>query len=180
MQQTLLALCAVLVFSLYALSRHRADAQTERDAMAGEIELVTAEQARALLARVTTLEYDEATVGLAEVPTSPETFSAQLRADAGEEAVAQYDDVDDWNGYATTLTVPWQSGGATVPLTATVTVRYVRYATSSGRRGIRSAGAPTMAKEITVTVREANPVPGHRPVVAALQQVVTPAWCARH
>ena len=37
MQQTLLALCAILVFSIYALGRHQADTHVERSATAGEV-----------------------------------------------------------------------------------------------------------------------------------------------
>lgn len=178
MQQTLLALCAVLVFSLYALNRHRADAHHERDAVGGEVELAAAERARALLARASALPYDEADVpdgaDAARVRTDTAGLARTLGPEHGETNPGAYDDVDDWHGHAGTERATWGSSNA-VAFRSAVRVRYVRPLDPAD-----TSAVPTLAKEVIVTLREQAPTAGRPPAIAELRQVVTPAWASRH
>ena len=172
MQQTLLALCGLLIFSIYALGRHQADARVERDAVAGEVELMVTEQARALLTRIVALPYDEADVGATVPRVNTTGLSVRLGRDSLESTPAAYDDVDDWNGFTNpALLATWDGGtGATHTLTASVVVRYVNPTNPTA-----TAASPTLAKEVVVTVREAQPPAGRPAATATLRQVVTPA-----
>lgn len=175
MQQTLLAICALLVFSLYALNRHRADAETEREAMGGEVDLLVTEQARALMARVTALAYDEADIGATIPRTETDGLTSPLGPETGETGVTAYDDADDWNGYTAPLTGQWDTGTTpssttAIGLTASVVVRYVQPTNPTN-----ASTSPTLAKEVVVTIVETNAPQGRRAARAALQQVITPA-----
>ncbi len=176
MQQTLLALCALLVFSLYALNQHRSETGQELQAVGGEVELMAAERARSLLARITALPYDEADVALASgaqaerVRTDTDGLSTTLGPEAGETV---FDDLDDWNGFAGTERVAWN--GTDVAFEVRTRVRYVDPLTPAD-----TSAAPTLAKEVVVDLREAGGAPAGRPPVSAvLRQVVTPAWTRR-
>lgn len=172
MQQTILALCALLVFSLYALNRHRSDAETEREAMGGEIDLIVTEQARALLSQITAKAYDEVDIGATIPRTDPDGLSTRLGPETGETAVGAYDDADDWNGYTAPVTGQWDTGSSasTVALTATVVVRYVQPTNPRS-----PSTSPTLAKEVAVMIQEAVTPQGRPRARATLQQVITPA-----
>ncbi len=177
MQQTLLTICALLCFGLFALGRHRANAQNERDAIGGEVELMVTEQARALLTRVTALTYDEADVGATRPRTDATGLSTTLGPEAGETNVDNYNDADDWNGYSAPLTATWDAGdtAASAPaaaqaFTAAVVVRYVSPTNPSA-----TSGSPTMAKEVVVTITEAVTPQGRPAARATLRQVITPS-----
>ncbi|HLA64327.1 MAG TPA: hypothetical protein VK610_07850 [Rhodothermales bacterium] len=174
MQQTLLAICALLVFSLYALSRHRADAENEREAMGGEVDLLVTEQARTLMSRVTALAYDEADIGATIPRTDPDGLTNPLGPETGETVETAYDDADDWNGYTATLTRQWDTGSSSsataIALTASVAVRYVQPTNPTN-----ASTSPTLAKEVVVMIVEAGTPQGRRAARATLQQVITPA-----
>ena len=179
MGQTLLTVAAILVFSLFALNQHRAQAQAEHDAMGSEIEFAAAELARAELMEATALAFDEALIGShlllvdPNILTLPGAFGPG--GDPGETASTLPDDVDDLNGVTETVTVRRDGqAGRTTPFTITRAVRYVLvYAP-----GMSAGGATrTLAKEVAVTVQEVTTAPtGRPPVRATLTQVVTPAW----
>jgi hypothetical protein len=170
MQQTLFALCALFLFSVYSLGRHRVETNIEQNAVGGELELLAADRARATLSDITALAYDEVDVSTRELRTSIAGLTA---TPAAEEANATlYDDVDDWHGWTRTGPETWL--GENVQFRTTVSVRYVR-----ATPPVTASSGPTLAKEVTVTVSEVNTV-GRPPVTATLQQIVTPAWCLRH
>ena len=168
MPQTLLALAAVLMFSMFALSQHRAKADGEEFAITAEVEMAGGQLARDRLATVLSKSFDEVDIGTDRVRTDPAGLSV-LRRDAGEATEADYDDVDDFAGDpARAVTSEWM--GATLRFTDSVAVRYVDTET------LEASAAPTLAKEVTVIVRA---VPtgfvGTPPVVTTLRQIATPS-----
>ncbi len=173
MQQTLLAVAAILAFSFFALNQHRANASVERGALGNEIELAATDLARAQLVDITARAYDEADVGVSGFRKTTDGLSTVLGPDAGEDDVAFYDDVDDFHGRIWTATATWD--GQPMQFRLGVVVRYVVPANPE-----QTAGSPTLAKEVSVTVQEINPTAERRPVTVTLAQVVTPAWNMLH
>lgn len=175
MQQTLLALCAVLVFSYFALTRHGDDAALERRTVSDHIEQAAEDVARARLAELSRLAFDEDDIGSARIRTTPPV--RPLGADPGEDTPATFDDVDDAISYAAVVGTPEiravQIAGGTVELQVVVTARYVQ-PTNPGA----ASGSPTLAKEVAVQVTEAL-APGQQtrrvPVSVTLRSVFTPS-----
>lgn len=175
MQQTLLALAAVLTFSYYALTRHGDDAALERRTISDHIEQAAEDMARARLSELSRLAFDEDDIGSARIRTTPPVRA--LGADPGETTPALFDDVDDAISYAAVVGTPEiraaQIGGGTVELRVVVTARYVR----PTNPGVTSP-SPTLAKEVAVQVTEVL-APGQRtrrvPVTVTLRSVFTPS-----
>lgn len=185
MQQTILALAAVLAFSYYALSRHHDDADLERHAISSEIERAMTDAARNRLALVEAEAFDEDDLTVESIRTTPPTSG--LGPDAGETTVAAYDDIDDFSGLSEMRAVTIDrslaaansslpAGTRNVTFAITVAVRYV----DAANPGVASA-APTMAKEVHVHAEEVVPagVETERPPLAVdLRRVYTPAGMA--
>ncbi|OZC02876.1 hypothetical protein [Rubricoccus marinus] len=175
MQQTILALAAILIFSLYTLSRHESDAGLERISITAEYETAAAGLARARLHEIQRRAFDEADVGRDGMRSSTQglTPSNQLGREAGETNESSYDDLDDFNGIARPVSA--ERNGETLSFRDSVSVRYLDPSdpTASPNR--------SLAKEITVIV---TAVPsgyiGKAPVMARLRRVVTPASGAAH
>jgi len=169
MQQTLLALVAILVFSFFALAQHGAKADAEQFAITAEVEFAAQRLARQRLATVLALDFDEADVGVARARTSPTGLSA-LGPDDGilsEVDESQYDDVDDFQGVRRALTTKWMD--ESIAFFDSVSVHYVDPATLTPVPG------PSMAKEVTVIVRAApTGFVGTPEIAATLNQIVTP------
>lgn len=165
MPQTLLALAAVLTFSLFALSQHGAKAEAEEFAVTAEVELAAGQLGRDRLATVLARRFDEVATDRG-VRVDPAGLSTALGRD-GEAAEADFDDVDDFSGVVRTTARDWMGG--TLAFTDSVSVRYV------DKTFLTPSAAPTLAKEVTVVVRA---VPqgfvGTPPIVAELTQIVTP------
>lgn len=167
MPQTLLALAAILTFSVFALSQHRAKAGVEESVVTSEVEIVAGQLARDRLATVLALPFDDGdAAGTLRLTTSG---LAPLGPDADDTAP---DDVDDFNGLPA-RPVPTDWMGATLDFTDSVAVRYVDDRTLAPcGPGLGCAG-PTLTKEVTVVVRAA-PRKGAPAVAAELNQIVTP------
>lgn len=171
MPQTLLALCAILMFSFFALSQHSAKADTERFAITAEVEMAAGRIARQRLATVLAKDFDEVDVGVTRVRTSPTGLSAIGPDNAdGEEAIeADYDDVDDFDGSSVLVTSDWM--GQSLEFASEVSVRYVRMTAT----GIQGSSAKEVSKEVSVTVRAAPAgFVGTPEIAATLSQIVTP------
>jgi hypothetical protein len=172
MPQTFLALVALFVLSTYSLGQVRNTASVQRRAVGREVELAGADLARAHLARITELAFDEADAGGADLRfnASGLTPLAGLGPDAGETTPALYDDVDDLHGGASVLdSVEWD--GSMLYFDVTTSVRYVQPSSPDA-----PAAAPSLAKEIVVTVIERrNGSLGRRPAEASLRAVVSAA-----
>ena len=168
MPQVLLAVCAILVFSFFALSQHRANKHIEEIAIASEIELAATDAARDKLTDITSYPFDEDDIGRTGLRTDPAGLSA-IGPDAGETDQSLFDDMDDFDGFLDSLSVEWY--GTPLQFVITADVRYV----DPFQPDVGVAG-PSLAKEIAVTVMEQD-VSADRPrVMARLIQVVTPAW----
>lgn len=170
MQQTLLALSAILVFSVYALGRHRTDNDVERRAVGIEVELAATDVARARLAAIERLAFDEDDVAQTGVRRLAPTSG--LGPDAGEGSPGTYDDVDDWDGAVDTVAV--DLGAGSLRFAVAVEVDYVDLAAPDS-----VVATPTLAKRVRVWVEEAAGAETDRaPAQVDLRRIVTPASSA--
>lgn len=173
MQQTLLALCAVAVFSIYALNSTRDEAAMEMRAVTSEGEHAAEAVARERLAFAERLAFDEQDIGrTAGIRIAPPT--SVLGPDADETTAALFDDLDDLHGLTETRTADAVGGAGTLLFDVSYAVRYV--VPSS----LADSAVPTLAKEVSVTVVEARSgaTRGRPEVRATLRKVFTPAGMA--
>ena len=174
MQQTLLALCAVLVFSIYALNTTRDEAASERESVTSGAEGAAAEVARGRLTYAERLAFDEVDVGRSQgggggIRMTP--TSSPLGPDEGEVDAAAFDDLDDFNGHIEERAAPpGRDADGLLRFTVTHRVQYVNPST------LAPSAVATLAKEVHVRVVETGPGRGGRPPVAVdLRKVFTPA-----
>lgn len=173
MQQTLLALCAVAVFSIYALNSTRDEAAMEMRAVTSEGEHAAESVARDRLAMFERLAFDEQDIGRTSgIRINPPTSA--IGPDIDELALADFDDLDDLHGFAEARTADAVGGAGTLLFDVTYAVRYV--VPSS----LAVSAVPTLAKEVTVTVIETPSATtrGRPQVRATLRKVFTPAGMA--
>ena len=176
MQQTILALAAILTFSIYMLSRHGVEAEIERFAITAEVELAATDVATARLSTVLARAFDEADREREGTRTRPEGLSPIGVADPDETVEGQFDDVDDYHGVMRSSVRPWF--GTDLVFTDSVSVRYVDPANPSATV---ASGGLELGKEITVTVFAAPAgYVGSPSIGAQIRQVVTPASQARY
>ena len=170
MQQTILALAALLAFSIYMLTRHSVESEFERVAITAEMELAATDIATQRLSMVLANAFDEADIGREGTRSTIDGLSTIGTPDTGEPAEWAFDDVDDYHTITRSVQRPWQGGD--LLFTDSVSVRYVDPANPDS---ILTAGTLSTAKEITVTVFAA-PVGfiGTPPIGARLRQVATP------
>ncbi len=175
MQQTLLALAATVAFAFFALTRHEDDASLERRSVSDHIEQAAEDLARARLADLSRLAFDEDDIGAPRIRTEPPVRA--LGADPGEDAPTLFDDVDDAASHEAVAGTPEiravQVGSGTVPVRVVVGVRYVDPTDPSV-----ASPTPTLAKEVSVEVTEVVPTnaPTRRvPVRVVLRSVFTPS-----
>ncbi|MEM8599002.1 MAG: hypothetical protein AAGF99_03695 [Bacteroidota bacterium] len=173
MPQTLAALLAVLVLSLYALGQHRSEAALERGAISGEMEMTVAEVAREILTEASQRAFDEGDLGREDLRFDTRGLSVALGPEAGENVMVDFDDVDDFDGYSATVTR--QRNGQQLDVRVLVIVRYVQ----PDAPGTVSA-VPTLAKEVVVTATDALTAYGRAPVGVTLNTFVTPSWKTIH
>ena len=181
MPQTLLAIGALLIFSLFALSQHRAKSDLESKQMASEMELAAAALAQRHLTHITRYAFDEADVNattlrtrVSDLPTltAPPQLGRIRPDEADETGPSTNDDVDDFHGELFTFNWPWN--GKDLPLQVSTVVTYIDEMSS------QPSGSETLAKRVSVTVAEPNPPPERPPVTVTLSKVVTPAWSWLH
>ncbi len=172
MQQTLLCLAAVLVFSLFGLGRHRALAADERAEARRETEAAALAAAQRWAAALTDAAFDEADLDRTQpMRLAGQTLGLTARARFGpaEEATpADFDDVDDYDGLDAVETQRAALG--VVAFRVRIAVAYADPATFAP-----VSGSPvTTAKVAIVTVTEVRG-DGELPVTATLPVRVTPA-----
>ena len=167
MQQTILALAAILSFAYLAMGRQQHDQSVDRHAQSVEAELAAVDVARARMTAMEQLAFDEGDTGEPRIRTRPSTTA--LGADDGEVGPSTYDDVDDWNDEPPSIeAVP--VGLDSLQFRVSVVVRYVEdLAPTSG------SAAATLTKEIRVNVVEMPSAEMNRvPAEVSLARVVTP------
>lgn len=172
MQQTLLCLAAVLVFSLFGLGRHRAIAADERAEARRETEaaaLATAERWAAALADAA---FDEADLDRTRpMRLAGQTAGLTPRAHFGtyeEAAATDFDDVDDYDRFDGTETARAALG--VVAFRVRIAVSYADPVTFAPVAGSQI----TTAKTAVVTVTEVR-TDGQLAATATLPVRVTPA-----
>lgn len=191
MPQTLLALCAILVFTFFAFGRVQDDASLERRTISAEIERALTDAARNRMAEIERKAFDEQDAGpTSGIRMAPST--SVIGRDAGETTVSLFDDIDDFNDLDVVLGGPERraapvdvaliapalaAGSVTagmVQYDLTVSVRYVDPLSP----GVVST-VPTMAKEVVVTAREVTTGATGRPAaIARIRRLFTPAGMA--
>ena len=171
MQQTILALAALLAFSIYMLTRHSTEAEFERIAITAEMEMAATDIATERLSEVLASAFDEADLEREGTRSTTEGLSTIGTSDAGETTESAFDDLDDYHTVSRSVQRPWQGGN--LVFTDSVSVRYVDPADPMSPL---AANTKTLAKEVTITVFAA-PVgfTGTPPIGAQLRQIATPA-----
>ena len=176
MQQTILALAAILSFAIYMFTRHGVEAEIERFAITAEVELAATDVATARLSTVLARAFDEAEREREGTRIRPEGLSPIGVADPDEPTEEAFDDVDDYHGITRSSVRSWY--GEDLVFTDSVSVRYVDPANPSATV---LSGSLELGKEITVTVFAAPAgYVGSPPIGAQIRQVVTPASQARY
>ena len=172
MQQTIFALAAILSFAYLSLGRQRHDNDVERRAIEVEAARAAADVVQLQMTTLERLAFDEGDTGVKAVRTEPSELS--LGIDAGESSTAEFDDVDDWNGYEEVVAVP--AGRDSLRFTLSVDVQYVKDLQPS-----KPSHSHTLTKELVVSVVEVVPSATDRPPTQArLRRVVTPASVASY
>lgn len=176
MQQTILALAAILSFTYLALGRQRHDNDVDRRTIAIEAELAATDVARARMSVLERMAFDEDDYNEAGELRSGVRMTAPTSPPGREESrVDDYDDVDDWDGYEDEVSVPVGQGA--LRFDVRVDVQYVRDDDPMRHSG----GSATLTKEIVVTAVEDQEGETDRPpATATLRRVVTPASVASY
>ena len=175
MQQTMLALCAVAVFSIYALNSTRDEAAMDLRAVTSEGERAAEAVARERLAAAERVAFDEQDIGRTTgVRITPPT--SRNGPDAGETAPAHYDDLGDFHGLAETRAADTIGGPGGLLFDVSYVVRYVAPSTLAAA----AAAVPTLANEFAVSVVEVPSAAtrGRPQVRVTLRKVFTPAGMA--
>lgn len=176
MQQTLLALAALVAFSIWALTRNQDDSELEQRMLTTEVESAAAEAAVARMGEITRLSFDEADVGR----TGARTGTTGLTAPGGfgpdgmmEGSEPGFDDVDDFHGSTRSFKMLWDADS--LAFTERVEVSYYDAPTE------QAVSARRLAKQITVEVMaDQDGFVGTPPTVARLRRIVTPAFDTTH
>ena len=147
MQQTMLAVGALLIVITLTLNQQRSIFLVQQNAYLRELESVASDFAKKQLHDVTeSVAFDEARLGMAALltATSDLTNQASFGPDAGE--VWPFDDVDDYHAYVDTTTHVINQ--ESYQLRSSYSVQYVDPVTAVAA----APGVKTLAKEVTINV----------------------------
>lgn len=183
MIQTLLALLALALSSLFVLNQQRLSLGSQQLMVGDEIDLAAAGLATEILEMIAARSFDETTTPLAirlgqDIPIGPAAFSLPAAfgaVDGGSEGcnflvpaiTPDCDDVDDVSGRGWALVEAELAGGRTLPFEASAVVVYVAEPASA----VPSA-VPTLHKRVTLSMRSLLPGRTGREVVT-LHRVVS-------
>jgi hypothetical protein len=149
MQQTMLALGALLILVTLSLNQQRSVFIVQRSAYIREMESAAADFARMRLHEITEKDFDENRVGMTSLNTGTTDLTpfASFGIEAGENPAADstFDDIDDYHAF--TDTTDHVLNNETFRLISTYSVQYV-----NPGDGTISMTGPTLAKEFTVDV----------------------------
>ena len=143
MQQTMLALGALLILVTLTLNQQRSVILVQKNAYLREMESAAADFAQKRLHEITEKDFDEARVGMTVLNTNTLdlTPAASFGAEAGETTVTTFDDIDDFHAHADTTL--HEMNNEDFNIRATYSVQYVNPDGSTST-------TPTLAKEFTV------------------------------
>ena len=175
MQQTILALGALLILVTLTVNQQRSIFLVQRGAYLRELESAAADYGEARLRQIAeTMAFDEQRVGMTVIDTN----TGDLTPDAafgpdGTETFATFDDLDDFDGYVET-DVTHTLSDEQYRFRATYNVRYVDPENPDPDPNGIPAGN-TLAKEIMVLVESFDPLTSVDDVVArvVVKKVVT-------
>ncbi|MDZ4701575.1 MAG: hypothetical protein SH809_17825 [Rhodothermales bacterium] len=152
MQQTLLALGALLIVTTISMNQQRSIFMLQRTAYLRELEAAASDYAQLRLSEVASFAFDEARVGMATLNTdfADLTSSGAFGVESGETAgaPATFDDIDDFHGLVDS-TITHTLSNETYPLRASYTVQYVD-PTAPG--SVPSGGFKSLIKVVILTV----------------------------
>lgn len=152
MQQTLLALGALLIVTTISMNQQRSIFMLQRTAYLRELEAAASDYAQMRLSEVASLAFDEERLGMTTLNTdiADLTASTAFGVESGETAgdPSTFDDIDDFHGYVDS-TVTHTLSDETYRLRASYTVQYVD-PTSPGTTP--AAGFKSLIKVVILTV----------------------------
>jgi hypothetical protein len=149
--QMLETIGALALLSLLILNANRAVLGNTRTVYTGQYASTSISIAQSYILEATMKEYDQKTIGLPLINDATK-FSTILGPEAGETSIGKFNDVDDYDGYSTMITIP------TDPLTAYQVSFIVEYVTESDYSVVCSS--PSYYKRITVSVTVPYADPG--------------------
>lgn len=145
MPQTLLAILAMVVTSLFAFGQHRSILESRLKMIHQEVALRSTSVAVNVIEEIGSLAFDEATKDEAIMSSNDLTI---LTDGPAELETAQADDIDDFNNRERTVTLVRKIGS--LNFVARSTVQYVN------SDGTASPTVATKYKELTVSVKSAD------------------------
>lgn len=149
MQQTILAIGALLIIMTTAMLYQRSSMLTHELAYIRQIEIAAEDAARMRLEGLSTLAYDESTVGATTTPTDLSILTPA--ASFGPEFTDVIpNDVDDYHGFTDTLLHVVSQD--TFPFIIAYSVQYVDVITKN------PTTSPTEAKELTANITSLTPI----------------------
>jgi hypothetical protein len=154
MGQTLLVMCAMVLLSLVVLQANGIILSKYTQTYDTQATLEAVSLAETKLDDVTRKAFDEKSISKKIYDATDFTSTASLGPDAGESGIAQFDDIDDYNGTTETFATPTVDN-----FTATYVVEYV----TIDNPDVVSA-AQTFFKRVKVTIT--NPSMAH-PVISS-------------
>ena len=156
MQQTILAIGALLIIMTTAMLQQRSSMLTQELAYIRQIEIAAEDAARMRLEGITTLAFDENLVGLPGLPTNPIAIlepPGNFGLDANDLGIA--DDIDDFHGVRDSI---WHTVSSD---SLRFVIEYsVGYLDTVGD----SSAIPTETKEIEIMIESLTSI-GNRQVV---------------
>ena len=153
MQQTILALGALMIIMMTALNHQRSIIMIQEVSYAREMESAALDLAKLKIEeKLIETEFDAAWMGSTVFPSSPSVLTASNAFGLeGTEGVGVYDDIDDYHN-VTEFNWPHSIGADTFRFNITYSVSYID--TNTGA----TTNVPTYAKQLTADVVSADSV----------------------
>jgi hypothetical protein len=158
MQQTILALLALLIASFFTLSQAQSSLQSQKQALRGEIEQMALGIGMQSMEMVRARAFDSAVLGTGEdVILDPSNFSdipndlnynCRLHASQNDGDVQDCQTIEEFN--KTTGTVPFSITGGEIDFEVEIEVQYVC-------EDLEPCTGPTSRKKVDVYVQDASP-----------------------
>ncbi len=157
MQQTLLALLALMVATLLTLTQMQSRLQDQREVFQSEMKEMAIGVATQTLEVVRARAFDENTIGVPKDSiTSPSALTEPSSFETGKHCKAfggtdTCDDIDDFNEMSP-VTVPFEALDFTVDFEVRAEVRYVD-------ASLNPVSTPTFRKEVVFKIQDTGPDP---------------------
>ncbi len=153
----MLALAALMIITITSVNQQRSNMMIQQKMYVREFENAATDYARKRTEEIwANVAFDESRIGATdiEVDKSLLTAAASFGAESGENALADFDDIDDYHGFTEDVTHVLSAD--TFRFSVDYTVRYVDPANPTG-----TAGTPTLVKELSITVASRDSIGNH-------------------